>query len=408
MRRAICAGVGVVIAAAAGAAGPVFHNLYDFNAEYALDLLSNAWDPEDRARHRAASTAIHLSGGSLNIRHLQVREDVKVRLPVGERVSARFRRERRLGLQAGEERDLLEIEGRVAGPWHAGIFGSPAFHKARASFGVAGAWRHREDRSVRLSVLWPDFDTNYAYKHTSVTEDHRVAYRAFPRDVRGEVVWRAERTGFALDGLWSRPWEREREDFAPSSARHVETGAQRRLAMDLSHRADRWIWSAEGECVWNEAAIAHVPTRPTEDRAVREKSFRAIVSLEREAGSSSLRGTAAPAFFSGRQSFPGSPASDDSYMLRDWIFGVSHLPRWGTHWSAEASYYLDLQSGERRQGNVQTQRPRTQNRGTVALRWRGEGGGGFRLAANIELDKNESETFFSFDGGVIQFQTVFR
>ncbi|MBK7689339.1 MAG: hypothetical protein IPJ35_10210 [Elusimicrobia bacterium] len=104
LRRTVGAAALLLAAGSAWAVspGPSFYNLYDFNAEYALDRLSNAWDPDDRADFRAVGTGLRVTGGSLNIRHLQVREDIKLRVPFGARWTARFRRERDLGLSGKE------------------------------------------------------------------------------------------------------------------------------------------------------------------------------------------------------------------------------------------------------------------------------------------------------------------
>lgn len=408
LRRTVGAAALLLAAGSAWAVspGPSFYNLYDFNAEYALDRLSNAWDPDDRADFRAVGTGLRVTGGSLNIRHLQVREDIKLRVPFGARWTARFRRERDLGLSGKEERSLLEIEHRLAGPWAVGVVGAPAFHKAEASLGFSTAWRRREDRFVRASILWPGFDTNYAYKNTSVTEDHRRAYRTFPREGRVEAVWQSDRLWFGLDGQWARRWELEHEDFAPGAEKYVETGERRALSMDASGRFGEWTGGGEWEYSRHAGSVVYDPARPGEDRSVSEESFRSIFHLEKHLSNAAIRLTAAPAVFRGRQTFAGSPGLNEFFVLRDRIVGVSYLPRFGSGWSGEASYWLDSQSGRIRRGGSEDLRPRTQNRALVALRWKKAPGNCFVVAANVEMDNDEAEKIFSFDGGVVQFQTV--
>lgn len=390
----------------AAPAGPSFYNLYDFNAEYALDRLSNAWDPDERADFRSVGTGLRVTGGSLNIRHLQVREDLKLRVPFGDRWTARFRRERDLGLSGREERSLLDIEHRFAGPWTLGVVGAPAFHKAEASLGFSTAWRRREDRFVRAAVLWPGFDTNYAYKNTSVTEDHRRAYRTFPREGRVEAVWQSDRVRFGADGRWARRWELEHEEFAPGAEKYVETGERRALSIDVSGRLGVWTAGGEWEYTRHAGQIMYEPARPGEDRAAHEESFRSIVRLERNLSHAAVRLTAAPAVFRGRQTFPGSSGSNEFFVLRDRIVGVSYLPRFGGGWTGEAAYFIDRQTGHIRRGGGAVSRPRTQNRAMFALRWKRAPGHGFVVAANVEMDNDEAEKIFSFDGGVVQFQTV--
>ncbi|MBK7689338.1 MAG: hypothetical protein IPJ35_10205 [Elusimicrobia bacterium] len=218
-----------------------------------------------------------------------------------------------------------------------------------------------------------------------MTEDHRRAYRTFPREGRVEAVWQSDRLWFGLDGRWARRWELEHEDFAPG-AEKGGPGPPRRGG--------------------DTAAAVYDPARPGEDRSVSEESFRSIFHLEKHLSNAAIRLTAAPAVFRGRQTFAGSPGLNEFFVLRDRIVGVSYLPRFGSGWSGEASYWLDSQSGRIRRGGSEDLRPRTQNRALVALRWKKAPGNCFVVAANVEMDNDEAEKIFSFDGGVVQFQTV--
>ncbi|MGQ0644441.1 MAG: hypothetical protein ACT4O3_03000, partial [Elusimicrobiota bacterium] len=117
--------------AAAGPArpqGPVFADLHDLDAEYELDRLMNRFPWEWRGRFWAAPTGFRITGGSLNIRHLYIRQEAKIRFPLThDKFAFRFRYEKKQGLERDDVKAELEFETRPWPGWFLSLVGEPAF-----------------------------------------------------------------------------------------------------------------------------------------------------------------------------------------------------------------------------------------------------------------------------------------
>lgn len=390
------------------AQGPVFRNPNNFDGEYALDLLSNELPPDWRASYRRADSGVQIGGGSLNIRHIVLAEDIKFHMPLsGDRLAFRFRRERRAGLERDDVWNLLEFEGRVAGPWHLSLLGNPSFHKSDATIGAATAWRAGPGRYARFSYLWPRFDTNYAFRNTSVNEGYTEAFRHYPGEARFEVVWQEGGHELFLDARHGRPWELAHENFDTPPTGYVEKGDMSEVHGEARHHVDAWTWGFQADYWRAASAIAYDPARPAEDQRAVWEHHRLFLTLERAIdGKGAVRAGVGPSYMRGTLEVPAQPADDNAYRYTETLALLSYLPRWSPKWSGEATYLIDFQHAEITQGSAPASVSPIHNRMKFALRWDGAFGS-FVVAGNVELDQSDAESTLSFDGGTLQFQATF-
>lgn len=400
------AGLSALLLAAPLGAEPLFRNVFNLDAEYALDRLMGETPWPARDRFNAAPTAFRISGGSLNIRHLLLDQRLKLRMPiVDDKFWFRFRHQRRQGLEYDNNDAELELEAAAADDVFLSLVGAAAFHKSDTAAGFAARYGAAEDRSVKVTYLWPGFDTNYAFKNTSVNEGYREAYRRLPAEARLDAHFVTDAVSFALEGRLARAWELEREEFTPPD-RNVATGHDRAIYVDLRWRGAVWRAGLEGEHRRSGGTIAYDPARPAEDRFARAETSRLFLSIER--GENTVwRAAAGPAALRGRQLFTGGGGVNESYSMREWL-GLAEARRpFNDKFSGEAAYLADWQKRRTRFGAGEDSGGKVHQRGKLAARYDFSAHAFLRVIAAIELDQSESEKFFSFDGGTVQFQTVF-
>ncbi|MBL8023825.1 MAG: hypothetical protein JNK54_06030 [Elusimicrobia bacterium] len=388
--------------------GPRYRNPNNFDGEYALDLLSNELPPDWRTTFRGSENGIQMGGGSLNIRHITLTEDIKVRVPlITDRFIFRFRRERIAGLERDDEWNLLDFETRVTGPWHVSLVGNPSFHKSDATIGFATAWRVRPDQYARFSYLWPRFDTNYAFENQSVNEGYTEAFRKFPGEARLETVWQNDRTSLFLDARHGRPWELDHRTLDPTPSGYIEQGEMSELIAELRHRVGDWTMNVQAKGWRSEGRLTHDPSRPDEDNHVLQDYQRFFFTLDRKLSERrTLRAGAGPSLMRGRKELPYQSTKNNRYHYEDTIGLLSYLPRWSPQWSGETAYMINFQEKVLTQGADSSRSSQIHNRIKFALRWEGTRAS-FVIAGNVEMDQSEAETPVSFDGGTLQFQTLF-
>jgi hypothetical protein len=388
---------------------PVYTNPQNLDNEYEMDRLMGDFPWAWRDRFENAVTAYRVTGGSLNIRHLYVEEALKVRFPlIDEKFWFRFHRRRRQGLERDDVENLVEFEYSPFRRWFFSILGDPAFRKAESDAGAAVRFGTAEGRSIKFTYLWPDFDTNYAYHNRSVNEGFEEFYRRLPQEARLSARW----TGDSLSVVWNsrlgRAWESARQDFA-SSARTVRRGGVREASLDLRHRLGSWSWGLEGETWRSRESIDNEPAVPAMDRSlVRERSM-ARLSIDRELSPVwRMRVGGEFATLRGHERYPGQTTLDRSHRINDSLGFASLYHAFSSRWSWESGYMHDQQGWRTlNPGPSRSSRCRSENRVKLAIQRDLGGRSSFRLATGWELDKRDVGRFSYFDGGTLQFQTVF-
>jgi len=395
------------LSAAAGAETAGFRNVYRLDAEYELDRFMGDFPWEWRDPFWDAANAFRITGGSLNIRHFYIRQNLKARFPLAEdRAWFRFSYDKHLGLERDDAGAQLELEGRPAGDFYLSLVGEPTFHKADTDIGAALRWGPSEGRGVKFIYLWQDFDANYAYHNKSTSEGEETYYRRFPQEARLAGVWTGDVLSARLEGRLARPWEREELILTIPAAQRVVRGASSEAAGELRGRIAPWGWAAEGEA-WRERESAASSPADGNDGQTHRERYQSRFSAER-ALSTFWRARAGLGFVRQRgvTRVTDQPALMDGYRLHDrlWFFS---LFRTAGRWEWEGQYLYDRQTRALRTGSSNETASRSDNRLKLAALARLSDGIGFRFITTWELDATESERPGGFDGGTIQFQTVF-
>jgi hypothetical protein len=407
--RAAAAGLALFAAAPALADGPAFRNVFHLDAEYEFDRLMGDVPWEWRDAFRAADTGVQTTGSSLNIRHFILDETVKLRLPLAEdRAWFRFRRTKRQGLERDTVITDLEFEYRPRGAWHVSLLGEPRFDKSDVDVGAAVRYGRAEGRSVKVAYLWPDFDANHAFHNTSVNEGFRLLHRRAPQEARLRADWSGGPWSLHAEGRAVRPWERVRDELIAPFDRSVERGAESEGALDAAFTRGGWTTRLEGESRRERASLVSEPAVPSEDRDVVTERHAARVSLQRDAGRWRARATTGFSRLRGRARHPADPALDEGYALLDRLASAHLFRRTGERvWWEGAFLYSRQRIDTLDPGRVEGTEPRSQNRGKLAVRYDFPAAGSLLAAAAVELDRDQSESFASFDGGTLQFQVTF-
>lgn len=386
---------------------PSFRNVYKLDAEYELDRFMGDFDWKARDDFAGSPTAYRATGGSLNIRHLYVRQDLKARFPLlQDRLWFRFGYERLEGLERDETRVPLEFEYSPFRKWFFSFIGEPAFHKSDTSAGAAARWGGAEGRSIKFTYLWPGFDANYAFRNTSVNEGFQEFYRRYPQEARLKAAWIKGPVSLLAEGRLARPWELDHRDLLSPPSSHIRRGAAAEAVLDFRWKRGVWVWSVEGETWKERESIAFEPAAPARDRQVRQERSSARLSIERSLGPRwRVRGGGGPVHSRGRLRHPSLTSADEGYKMLDRLAYLtayySRSPR--SEW--ELGHVYDLQRFEVREPGGAGSGRRSHNRGRIGFRWTFNERAWLRLIGALELDRNQSERFGSFDGGTVQFQT---
>jgi hypothetical protein len=386
----------------------VYRNAFKLDAEYEMDRFMGdlPWDWRDR--FAAAPTGFQVTGGSLNIRHIVLDQRLKVRFPFSERWAFRFRHDRRLGLERQDVETQVEFEYGPRRNLFFSLIGEPTFHKSDALAGFAARWGLEEGRSVKFAYLWPGFDANYAFENQSVNEGYEEFYRRAPQEARLSAAWIAGPGSLLLEARRRRPSELARRDF-PGTTQAVTREESSEARLDARWRRGEWTAALEGE-VWNarEEALTE-PAAASDAEVVAERSA-ARLSLERTLGAAwRARIGGGDARLRGGRRQLSAPGADEYYRLHDrpWFLLVYHS--FSPRFSMDGGFLYDRQTiSSLETGQVPVVEPRSQSRAKVALQRDFENGASIRAAAAVELDLNQEETFASFDGATIQFQTTFQ
>lgn len=411
-RRAILAGL--LVSTLGGsvplrALGPDFYDVPNLGGEYEVDRYMGdapwAW----RDRFRSQATGFFITGGSLNIRHLYIEEELKVRFPlVTDRFWFRFQRERIQGLERNDSKNELEFEYSPWKRWFFSFLGEPTFHKAESDAGAAVRWGLEEGRSVKLSYLWPDFDANYAFHNQSVNEGFERFYRRLPQEARLRIVWVGQSLSLFLKGRLARPWERTQETLPKPGTRYVQEGSQSEAALDLRYRWSLWSAAAEGETWRSQESIAFEPAVPARDRAVTEERSSLRGSLER-ALAHDWRARVGGGFVTSRgvERYFNQPASHRSHKVNDALGFLFVYHDFTPRLTGEIGYVYDRQGQDVLANGTRLSSRRSQNRGKLALQRDIGDNASFRLVTGWELDGRDVGRFSYFDGGTLQFQATF-
>jgi hypothetical protein len=379
------------------------------DAEYELDRFMGdlPWDWRDR--FRGSASGFQTSFGSLNIRHFYIEQTLKVRFPVKrEKLWFRFLHQKQHGLERQTTETRLEVEYSPFSSWFFSVVGEPAFHKSETDIGLAARWGPDEGRSVKFTYLWPDFDTNYAFRNRSISEGFEEFYHRFPQEARLAAVWAQERLSLAVQGRLTRPWVKVHRDLRSPFTAHEQNGSWAEAAADLRHRQGPWTLALEGGTERVRESLEFQPADPVQDkRLVQERSFlrgsverRLSRTLDIRLGSGFVR-------FRNRAQYPAQPSLNQLDQTLDRISFVYLRRSFTPTFQTELGYLYDRQWHKDLQGFSSQTFSRSHNRGTLGFLCRFSENASFRLIGTAELDQTESEHFFSFDGGTAQFQTVF-
>ncbi len=400
----------VLIGCSVCAAEPVYRNVYNLDAEYELDRFMQDVPWEWRDRFRSSATGIQAGGGSLNIRHFLIQQEAKIRMPVvTERLWFRFRDARLQGLERDDRDTRLEFEYRPASQLHLSLFGEPTFAKADTDVGLAARWGEFEGQSVRVEYLWPDFDTNYAYANRSINEGFLRAYRRFPHDLRMAASWIKGPWSLWLAGNIRRPWERQTVSLTGTNPSFVEEGAKREASVDLRYRFRSWTAAIEGETWLERTSIRFEPASPATDRSLIQERNLLRLSLERAMSPAwKLRAGGGPALSRGNLRHSAQPSSDEFYRVHDAVAYLFSYHQVRQRLWLEAGYLADRQNvAQRLPGFADSSQRKTQTRVKFGLQFDFAGGASLRGVSAWETDPSDAESFVSFDGGSILFQTTF-
>lgn len=387
---------------------PPFRHIYRLDAEYALDLLSGEipWDWRDA--FYGSPSGFQISGGSLNIKHLFIDEKFKARAAlVEDRFWFRFAYNKRQGLERNSVEAPLELEIRPTGPWFVSLVGEPDFDKSTVDIGAALRWGAEEGRSVKLTYLWPDFDNNHAYANQSVSENTEKFYHTAPREARLAATWIGGPWSLRLEGRHSRPWERESRDLA-TNAQALEKERGGEAFLDLRLRAGSWTWGVEGESWGQRSSVVHAPAAPAADREVSLEKEALRAALQKDF-SAKWRARAGGGFVHQRGGLNAvQDASDERYKSYDRLIFLEGDYAPAEKMRLDAAYVVSRQQYDILYPAATPESGRrTDHRARLGLRYDVKEGTGFRAATAWELNRGDSEKLGSFDGGTLQFQTVF-
>ncbi|MBI4396142.1 MAG: hypothetical protein HY548_03535 [Elusimicrobia bacterium] len=392
------------------AQGPTFVNIYNLDAEYELDRLMGEFPWEERDPFVSTSTGFRITTGSLNIRHFYIEETLKTRFPlIDDKFWLRFQYRKRQGLERNEVDVPLELEVRLRPRWFLSLVGEPAFHKSDTDVGAALRWGETEGRSLKFTYLWPDFDTNYAFRNQSVNEDHQEFYRRLPQEARLSAVWIEGPWSLNAGGTFSRPSELVRQGLIAPFTRYILKGSRSEGSLDLRRRWAEWTWGLESEFWRERQSIDFEPVAPSSDRGQIQERSTVRSSLERRlAPDWRLRFGGGLAFYRSHMRYPAQPNLNESNQIDDRLGTLSLFHELRSGLWLEGGYIADRQWFKvQGPGFVQDMGRRVHKRGKVALQYHFSERSYIRAVAALELDRAETEHFLSFDGGTVQLQTVF-
>ncbi|HOW27509.1 MAG TPA: hypothetical protein PK876_03265 [Elusimicrobiota bacterium] len=391
-----------------GAQGPEWIDVPGLDSEYESDRFMSDIPWDWRESFWASPSGVQMTGGSMNIRHLYLQQDIKLRVPLVEnRFWFRYRYQKFDTLERNRSDSLWEFEYRPWRDWFVSFLGEPRYHKAEANMGARVRWGRAENRSVDAAILFPNFDTNYAFHNTSVNEGYQEFYDDFPKDVRLTAVWSGHGTSVRAQARKMTLWRKQHRDLTTPFVEYRETGGETDLSVEMRCRGERFGVTLEGE-YWDELRSVWF-SQTAFGQGRRRDQVRRLVRPAAE-WYWDHTGTARIGFFTvrRRESLVYSDPAVASRFERqnETLPFVQVIKKFGRVIEAEMAYVHDRQRTTREYG-AETFSKREENRLKLACGFQFTPSTSLRLVTGWELDKRDFGRFAYFDGGTVQFQAVF-
>lgn len=171
----------------------------NLDREYELDLITQSYPRNWDKYWRGRDQAWRISGGSVNVRDLLLRQEVKFKLLLSSRWNlggnlnfyqtipsseiSCFTFDRPDAFDQTNYKNVFAFEYKLQGKSFLSIMGAPALEKKRIDAGVG--WRLAQDQLNYLSLRywWLNFDNNHAFSKEKEFDDKEEIYSRNPREI---------------------------------------------------------------------------------------------------------------------------------------------------------------------------------------------------------------------------------
>ncbi|OGS46571.1 MAG: hypothetical protein A2539_01705 [Elusimicrobia bacterium RIFOXYD2_FULL_34_15] len=156
--------------------------------EFEMDVFMEYFLPEWNFQYLFSENGLRITAGSLNIKHLNLNEELKLRtLLINNKLWARFYHKR---IETIDNKDFLneiEFEYSPLNDLYLSFLGTPEFKKYEIDIGWAVRYAKDEGNGLKLSYILTDFDNNYAFHNDSTVLGFKKFYKNVPKKWRLEI-----------------------------------------------------------------------------------------------------------------------------------------------------------------------------------------------------------------------------
>src|SRR3989339_31712 len=158
------------------------------NKEYEMDIFMHYYMPDKNFSYLFSENYFRITAGSINIKHLFVSEELKIRpVLINDKFWARFIHKRTESIENQENLNEIEFEYSPVENVFLSFLGTPEFNKYDIDIGWALRYATNEANGIKITYILTDFDNNYAFHNGSVNLGFSKLYRNIPKKYRFEI-----------------------------------------------------------------------------------------------------------------------------------------------------------------------------------------------------------------------------
>lgn len=204
------------------------------NREYELDLITQRYDREWNEIWQANDNALRISGGSVNVRDLLFRNQLKFKFPLSARLFLRGDLNYFQTIESNEiSRHLFErvdtfdkaayknvfaFDYSYSGYQSVSLLGVPTFEKWRSDAGVGWKWEKDKFNYVKVEYWWVDFNNNHAFKKEKEFDIKEEFYNKNPREYVFSAGMNKGKICGYLNMVFTTPAQKEYTFYADTAA----------------------------------------------------------------------------------------------------------------------------------------------------------------------------------------------
>lgn len=168
------------------------------NREYELDLITQRYDREWDEIWQTSDNALRISGGSVNVRDLFFRNQLKFKLPLSARLFlrgdlnffqtiesneiSRHLFERIDTFDKAVSKNVFAFDYSYSSGQSVSLLGVPTFEKWRSDAGVGWKWAKDKLNYIGVEYWWLDFNNNHAFEKEKEFDIKEEVYSKTPRE----------------------------------------------------------------------------------------------------------------------------------------------------------------------------------------------------------------------------------